>query len=142
MKFIEIDINSSLYQEELKLHDKYFRRPLGMSIYDEDLSKEPEARHFGITHDGILIACLQIFPQEMDIVRLKQIAVSAKNHGVDVGTRLMCDTENILLQNGIGEIQLAARKTVIRFYQKLGYAIFGNEFIEVSLPPYDDEKEY
>ena len=41
---------------------------------------------------------------------------------------------------GIKKIEFHARKTAVKFYQKLGYHLEGEEFLEVGIPHFKMEK--
>lgn len=73
-------------------------------------------------------------------VRLRQMAVPNSMQGKGVGRALMIFAENIARDLGYKKLCMHARKTAIGFYQKLGYSISGEEFLEVTIPHYIMEK--
>ncbi len=135
MKVIQIEYNSTLYQQEIILRDNILRKPLGLDINDDDLSDEINQDHFGLLDDeSNLIGCLIIKKNGDNAVQLRQMAISEKLHKKGMGKLLVTEVESILKKASVQKIILHARKNVSGFYKKLGYNKFGEEFIEVSIP--------
>ncbi|HEX7690957.1 MAG TPA: GNAT family N-acetyltransferase, partial [Sediminibacterium sp.] len=74
-------------------------------------------------------------------VRLRQMAVTANLQGKGIGRALMSFAENIARDRGYRRLTMHARKTAIGFYEKNGYRICGPEFVEVTIPHFEMEKE-
>jgi predicted GNAT family N-acyltransferase len=52
----------------------------------------------------------------------------------------MIFAENVARDLGYKKLCMHARKTATGFYQKLGYSVTGEEFVEVTIPHYTMEK--
>lgn len=131
----QIHITDSDYYKVYDLREEILRKPIGLSLKDEDLS--------GDALDTILIAeegekvlgCVMLHPTEdNNIFKLRQMAVSGVLQGKGIGKMLVKAAEQKLLNIGVSRIILHARETAIGFYQKLGYAITSGLFIEVGIP--------
>lgn len=133
MTFIQFDTLSPYYRRMLALRQEVLRKPLGLDLYQQDLSKEVKYWHFGALINQQLVACLMIVPGSNRQVTLKQMAVSPCARGKGVGQQLIRYVEQYLVSRGIQNIELAARQSAIGFYQKLGYQCVGEPYIEVSL---------
>jgi ribosomal protein S18 acetylase RimI-like enzyme len=57
-----------------------------------------------------------------------------------VGTKLVRFAEEDARGSGYRIMVLHARKTAVPFYEKLGYSILGEEFLEINLPHYTMQK--
>ena len=68
------------------------------------------------------------------------MAVQNNLQGKGIGASMMNFAENVARDAGYKKIRMHARKTAIGFYEKLGYSVIGNEFLEVSIPHYVMEK--
>ena len=68
------------------------------------------------------------------------MAVADDYQGKGIGKMLIDFAEQTASDNGFNKITLHARKTAVPFYEKLGYWIIGDEFIEVDIPHYEMEK--
>jgi GNAT superfamily N-acetyltransferase len=73
--------------------------------------------------------------------RLRQMAVLNNLQGKGIGRALMNFAENIARDQGYRKLIMHARKTAVGFYEKLGYSVVGDEFLEVTIPHYIMEKK-
>ena len=62
------------------------------------------------------------------------MAVLNNLQGKGIGRALMMFAENIARDRGFRKISMHARKTAVGFYEKLGYEVEGDEFLEVTIP--------
>jgi GNAT superfamily N-acetyltransferase len=74
-------------------------------------------------------------------VRLRQMAVLNDLQGKGIGRALMSFAENIARDQGYKILAMHARKNAIGFYEKMGYQVAGDEFMEVTIPHYLMEKK-
>ncbi len=132
--FLEIAFDSAGYREECALRDEVLRRPLGMSLWDEDLSSEALQYHFGWFANGCLLACLIAVPLTETEVKVRQMAVSPEAQGRGIGRLLLTAMEREWAARGYREAVLHARAGALGFYQKLGYQCEGPGFTEVGIP--------
>ena len=65
------------------------RRPIGLSLRNEDLSRDKEDDIFIAEHDNKVIACLLLHPLEENNVQLRAMAVYAGWQGKGVGKLLV-----------------------------------------------------
>lgn len=141
LTFKVISHGSADYEAALVLRDAVLRRPLGLSVYDQDLAAERSQWHFGLwsargnsERAQGLLACVSAVPLDERRVKLRQMAVAPEQQGRGVGARLVLIVEAWLRDRGTAEVTLHARKTAAGFYAKLGYREAGAEFIEVGIP--------
>ena len=126
MIFREIEFGSDDYRKECELRNKVLRIPLGRSLYDEDLSSESQQMHFGIFDErNNLVASVIAVNISSTQARIRQMAVDTEYQG-----------------KGYGRVHffMHARMSAVGFYEKLGYARVGQEFMEVGLPHVKMEK--
>jgi predicted GNAT family N-acyltransferase len=67
------------------------------------------------------------------------VANSLQKNGVGKG--LIQFAEQFALQKNVNKIEMNARKYAVGFYEKLGYNIIENEFLEVGIPHFKMEKQ-
>ena len=136
IKIIQYD--SDEYKQECELRHKVLRIPLGMNLYDEDLTKERDYLHIGLfVHDEIkacAIAIVKGFPQ------IKQVAVDEEDQGKGYGKIIMEAIEAELIKLGYKRWFVNSRKTALPFYEKLEYKCVGEDFFEVNIPHVKMEK--
>ena len=58
-----------------------------------------------------------------------------------IGASIMSFAENLARDKGFRYMIMHSRNTAIGFYEKLGYKVNGDEFIEVGISHYVMEKE-
>ena len=135
-----IDHGSKEYQQMIDLRDHVLRKPLGLTFNNEDLEKEKEDILIGCFDDDKLEACCLLTKVDSKTVRLRQMAVLSGLQGKGVGRILMQFAENIARDRGYRKLLMHARKTALGFYEKLGYRVNGDEFVEVTIPHFVMEK--
>ena len=75
------------------------------------------------------------------IVRLRQMAVLNDLQGKGIGRALMNFAENIARDRGYRTVRMHARNNALGFYEKVGYKVKGEPFIEVTIQHYVMEKQ-
>ena len=132
--FREIVFETEEYRLECGLRDEVLRRPLGLALTAEELAGEGDQLHFGLFEpDGGLVACVVAIRISPGDARIRQMAVSPVHQGRGLGKRLMKALETELRSRGFTNLVLHARASAVGFYEKLGYTVDGDEFIDVSV---------
>lgn len=134
MNFIEIKFKTDFYREELILRERYLRMPLGLNLSESDLNNEDIQLHFGVLHNDELIACIVIKPINQALIKLRQMVVKEEFRSIGVGSMLLDNTIKEIVKRSFELIQLNARLTAIKFYEKNGFIQQGSTFIEVGIP--------
>lgn len=135
-----IDISSPKYQQVWDLRDAILRRPLGMSLKNDDLSWDNDDIMFIAEADSRVIGCVMLHPVTDECMKLRQMAVYDEWQGRGIGAMLVRAAEEYIRSKGYRKITLHARKTALGFYSILDYDVLGNEFTEVGIPHYLMEK--
>jgi predicted GNAT family N-acyltransferase len=135
-----IDHGSKEYQQMVKMRTDILRKPLGLSFTQDELEKEKDEVLIAAFEDDKMLGCCMLIKQPDNTVRLRQMAVMNNLQGKGIGRALMHFAENIARDMGYKKISMHARKTATGFYEKLGYQVTGNEFLEVTIPHYVMEK--
>jgi predicted GNAT family N-acyltransferase len=135
-----IDHGSKEYNQMIELRRQVLRKPLGLEFSDEDLSREKDDVLIAAYEDDQILGCCILTQVDPNTVRLRQMAVKAGLQGKGIGRVLMQFAENVARDRGNKKLTMHARKTVAGFYEKLGYKVAGEEFIEVTIPHYKMEK--
>jgi GNAT superfamily N-acetyltransferase len=133
MQFVAIEYRSPWYDAELALREEILRQPLGLSLADEDLSAEANQWHFGLVDGERLVACLILVPRAANSGQLRQMAVDSRWQNRGLGRQLVEQVEQVAADRGITHLMLHARSEAIGFYERLGYQIEGEPYIEVGI---------
>jgi ribosomal protein S18 acetylase RimI-like enzyme len=117
------------------------RKPLGLGFDEDELENEKSNLLIAAFEDDRMLGCCMLVPGNDRTIRLRQMAVMNDLQGKGVGRALMQFAENLARDRGYDKISMHARKNAIGFYEKVGYRISGDEFLEVTIPHYVMEKE-
>lgn len=129
------------YQKMVEMRYAILRKPLGLSFADDELAREKEDTLIGCFEEDKLEGCCLLTKQDKDTVKLRQMAVTSGLQGKGIGRVLLSFAENIARDKGFKKITMHARKNAVGFYEKLGYSVVGNEFLEVTLPHFEMQKD-
>jgi predicted GNAT family N-acyltransferase len=135
-----IDHGTKEYLQMVNLRNEILRKPLGLGFDKNDLEQEKEDILMGAFEDERLLGCCLMTRMDATTIRLRQMAVPNNMQGKGIGRALMIFAENIARDLGYRKLCMHARTTAVGFYQKLGYSINGEEFMEVTIPHYVMEK--
>lgn len=125
---------SQPYLDLVRLRHLVLREPLGLDFSEEDLADEEGEAILGIEKDGEWIACVHLKPAESESLKLRQMAVDPRYQGLGIGESLILAAEEMCNPLGYSDIFLHARETAVGFYEKCGYSVEGEPFVEVGLP--------
>ena len=95
----------------------------------------------GAFEEDRMLGCCMLVEEQPDIVRLRQMAVLNDLQGKGIGRALMNFAENLARDRGYKIVRMHARNNVVGFYEKVGYKVKGDQFIEVTIPHFVMEKE-
>lgn len=129
-----ITYGSDEYAAELQLRDRVLRKPLGMSLFDEDLARDKADIHIAAFYDNVLVGCLLLLPVAENVLKMRQVAVDEAFRSKGLGSRLVNFAEEYAQEHGYKKIELNAREIAIAFYQRHNYIVTGEQFFEVGIP--------
>ena len=123
------------WREMVALRHRVLRLPLGLAFSATQLAEEADQVHLALWLDEVLAGTLLLVPPGHDgEAKLRQMAVHPDLQHRGLGSALVRHGEDELRCLGATGARLAARENAIRFYERLGYAVEGAPFIEVTLP--------
>ena len=129
----QIDHGTSDYQKAIQLRYSILRAPLGLNFSQEDLDKEKDHIHIASFEDDELLGCCMLTKVDPHTLQLRQMAVKDNIQRKGIGASIVSFAESIAKDKGYRRIIMHARDTAIGFYEKFGYKVKGNQFIEVNL---------
>ncbi len=136
-----IDHGSIEYQQMVKLRDTILRKPLGLSFTQQDLEQEKDNILIAAFEEDRMLGCCMLVEEQPGIIRLRQMAVLNALQGKGIGRALMNFAENIARDRGYKKVRMHARSNAVGFYEKVGYKVKGDQFIEITIPHYVMEKD-
>ncbi|MEP7163923.1 MAG: GNAT family N-acetyltransferase [Ferruginibacter sp.] len=136
----QIDHGTGEYKKMIALRQQILRQPLGLSFSFEELEREKEDLLIAAFDDDDMLGCCLLSKINNDTLRLRQMAVQNNLQGKGIGASIMSFVENLARDKGYKCLMMHARNTAIGFYERFGYKIRGNEFMEVGVPHHVMEK--
>ncbi|HEY9176723.1 MAG TPA: GNAT family N-acetyltransferase [Flavipsychrobacter sp.] len=122
------------YTDVFNLREEILRKPLGLSLHNEDLGNEVNDYILVAEADDTIVACLILTPHHEQMVQLRQMAVAENMQGKNIGRQLVEYAEQFAWGKGYIQVMLHARMVAKGFYEKLGYRQQGGIFTEVNIP--------
>ncbi len=124
----------------VNLRNEILRKPLGLVFDAAELEREKEDVLMGAFEEDKLLGCCLLTRVDDRTMRLRQMAVPSGMQGKGIGRALMIFCENVARDMGYKRLIMHARKTALGFYEKLVYSVYGEEFMEITIPHYIMEK--
>ncbi len=141
LTFSEAEFGSDLQRASVNLRDRILRKPLGLKFSEADLKMEAGDHHLVCMDGHEVIGVILLRRAGPNVVKMRQVAIAEEWQYKGVGTQLMAFAEDFVARNGFRRIEMNARDTAIPFYEKLGYAVMGEEFMEVGISHHKMFKE-
>ncbi len=136
MALKQIDFGTAEYRQMLALRYEILRKPLGLQFTPEELEQEKNDILIAAFEEEKMLGCCFLTAMDNQHVKLRQLAVQNNLQGKGIGASLMNFAENIARDRGFRTIQLNARKVALEFFEKQGYKVDGEEFIQLGIPHY------
>jgi predicted N-acetyltransferase YhbS len=122
---------SAGYESEQDLRYRVLRQPLGMTRSEVTFAGEAAALHVVAAENERVVGCVLF---DFASGRLRAMAVDPPLQRSGVGARLVRALEAELRARGVARVALHARADVVGFYERLGYVVTGEPFVEVGIP--------
>ena len=94
-----IDYSSPSYKNVLSLRQRVLREPLGLNLFDEDLSEDRDQYIIIAKDENDVVACLMLKILDKDTVKIRQMAVDHNMQGMGYGHTLIKYAENFCILN-------------------------------------------
>jgi predicted GNAT family N-acyltransferase len=130
----ELTFGSADYDASVVLRTLVLREPLRLHPTPDEREGDRELRHLGAFEGDRLVACLMLQDLGSGQVKMRQVAVDFHRQRHGVGTKLVRYSESVARDLGFREMVLHARESAVAFYERLEYEVYGEPFIEVTVP--------
>ena len=128
---------------DLKLEELYGILRVRSEVFvtgQKCLYVDPDGRDFGsvqvfASKGERIIACLRIYGKEAGVVQIGRVAVIESLRGSGIGRMMMRQAISYVTENSSDEkIYLEAQTYAIGFYEKLGFKVISDEFLDEGIP--------
>ena len=137
----QIDHGTPEYKQMVQLRYNILRQPLGLGFTPDELEKEKNDILIAAFDDDDMLGCCMLVPIDDSTLRVRQMAVNNNLQGKGIGASIMAFAETLARDKGYRKLIMHARDTAIGFYEKFGYKVIGDPFVEVKLPHHVMEKK-
>lgn len=135
-----IAYGSPEYDRMVEIRNDILRKPLGLVFSEEELQRDMHDILIAAFDEDIMLACCILTREGPETCKLRQMAVQKNRQGKGIGAAIIHFAENIARDKGYRKIIMHARSSAVGFYEKLGYATYGDPFEEVTLPHFSMQK--
>jgi predicted GNAT family N-acyltransferase len=136
-----IQTNTPGYEAMIALRMKVLLDPVGIPRTYINPQKEADDVLIGAYENDRLIGCCILTQVDERTLQLRQMAVDNVLQQKGIGKAIVAFAERFAKDQGYKKLMMHARDAVINFYQKCGYTISGEPFVEVGIGHHKMEKE-
>ena len=113
-------------------------------VVEQNISAELEtdefentSTHYLATDEGTAVGTARWRLLDYHTAKIERVAILKEARGNGIGTQLMrCILDDIHCHPEIETIKVGSQKAAIPFYQKLGFQIIGQEYLDAEIPHY------
>lgn len=132
MEFIHVT-NEKEWEDCLSIRKIVFIEEQQVPVEEEIDEFEKEADHFVLYHEDNPVGAGR-FRQFNEYGKVERICVLKETRGTGAGKQIMEGIERFALAKGITILKLNAQTHAISFYEKLGYKVISEEFLDAGIP--------
>ncbi|MFY8133327.1 MAG: GNAT family N-acetyltransferase [Bacteroidia bacterium] len=141
-KFVFYSWNDKEYWKAVELRRLVLRFPIGKNYGENDFILEKNELFFGcFSSSEDCLATISAKELNSTTWKMRQFAVHPLFQKTGIGGMMVHFYEQEARMRGIENIEFHARKKAVPFYQKLGYSVVSDEFLEVEIPHFKMEKK-
>ena len=139
MTEVRVAADPSEVGEALELRRRVFVGQQGVTLEADRDGLDPEATHIVAVEDGRVVGtCRLVFDD--DLARLGRMAVENDLRGQGIGAALRAVAEEEARSAGAARIRLHAQLAARTLYERGGFEVKGEEFLEEGIPHVTMEK--
>lgn len=105
-----------------------------VAIEEESDAHDGTADHLLARQDGVPVGTGRLVVAGGAVGVLGRLAVLPRARGTGVGQALVGAIEDRARERAVAVIELHAQTHALKFYERLGYAAYGEEFLDAGIP--------
>ena len=134
------DTQSSTYQDSIMIRRLVFIEEQNVPEDIEIDENEAACLHVVAYQNDKAVATARLYQLDDKSFKVQRVAVLAEERGKHYGNHLLLALEQAGKELGGERFILGAQSYAIPFYEKLGYVINSDEYLEAGISHYDMEK--
>ena len=131
---------SQVYQDALAIRKKVFIEEQGVPEDLEFDQLDSQTTHYVGYVDGEPVTTARIHERAAHEYHLQRVATLKEHRGKGYGRELIIFIERSLRHIPDAKVWLSAQDTALPFYEKMGYSVLGEGYIEADMPHHSMEK--
>lgn len=131
---------SQVYQDALAIRKKVFIEEQGVPEDLEFDQLDSKTTHYVGYVDGEPVTTARIHESAAHEYHLQRVATLKEHRGKGYGRELIIFIERSLRHIPDAKVWLSAQDTALPFYEKMGYSVLGEGYIEADMPHHSMEK--
>jgi predicted GNAT family N-acyltransferase len=136
---VRLAANASEVDEALELRRRVFVGQQGVTLEADQDGRDAEATHIVAVEDGRVIGTCRLVLDD-HLARLGRMAVEPARRGEGIGATMLGAAEREARAAGSQRIRLHAQVAARTLYERGGFEIKGEEFMEEGIPHLTMEK--
>lgn len=142
MNWIKVETMEQL-NEAIAIRFKVFVDEQGV---DAEIEKDhydeisAQCTHVLVMHDGVPVGTGRISGKD-GVGKIQRVCALQQARGLGVGKCIMDALETIAREKQLSSVKLGAQVHALPFYEKLGYSVISDVFIEENIPHVTMQKE-
>lgn len=134
VEIAEAGFASALGRAAFALRVEVFVHEQKVPLEEEQDAYDADALHLVVVEEGAVVGTCRLVMLEGGRVKIGRVAVRRDRRGTGVGRVLMEAAIRKAWDRGAVELVLTAQVPVIGFYEKLGFVITSDVFMEAGIP--------
>ncbi|MDO4435738.1 MAG: GNAT family N-acetyltransferase [Cardiobacteriaceae bacterium] len=135
------DLDSGIYRDALAIRRKVFMEEQEVSEALEIDEDEGSCLHL-VWYEGDKALCTaRLLPRTEGLVKIQRVAVLKEARGLGLGAKIMREAEALAREMGAKRLKLGAQNHAIAFYEKLGFSVCSEEYLDAGILHHDMEKD-
>lgn len=137
------DTMSDIYLDALRIRQDVFVKEQGVPEELEVDEYDPICVNFVLydEEDKAIATARLLENKQENSAKVQRVAVRKEARGKDYGKHVMEACERFAKEERLSALKLHAQLSALPFYEKLGYKVYGEEFMDAGIPHIRMKKE-
>ncbi|MDN6194660.1 MAG: GNAT family N-acetyltransferase [Alkalibacterium gilvum] len=138
---ITTDISSNIYQHSIAIREEVFIKEQAVDPALEIDELEAEALHIVGYIDTIPVCTARLLKKQPDSIKIQRVAVLSSYRKMGIGKKLLnYINDTAMNQFDASFLVLDSQDHAIPFYEKEGYSVYGDGFLDAGIPHHSMKK--
>ena len=138
LKIQQVDFAAPEFERCFQIRLEVFVHEQNVPLEEERDEYDATALHFLATENGEALGTARVILKNASAsAKITRVAVAKSARGRGIGAALI---QHIEITVSVPEYLLDAQSHALAFYQRLGYAAYGDEFMEAGIPHFHMRK--